>query len=351
MARILGLISFLVLSLLVNGCSPVYVLRVGWGQARLIRARIPIEKVLEEGSLLPEEEAKIRLILEVKSYAREKLGLKPSSNYTDFVQVKEKGVSYALSACPQDSLEPYQWWFPIVGNIPYLGFFSKETAMKEKKRLNVQGYDTYLREVVAYSTLGWFRDPIFSSMLSYNEVQLADLIFHELFHGTVFVKDRMDFNESLATFVGQQGAITFFCNGEGEKSLQCRSARTLAHDDFHFSRFIEGLYERLHVLYNGPFSRPEKLARREEIFRRALEEFQVVRENLSTDSYSFLNPEFLNNAFLMTLRTYHNHIPLYQRVHERLGGDLRKTIDLFRQAARSETDPLAWLASWLGKEE
>lgn len=345
---VLNLIAIL---LLVNGCSPAYLLRAGWGHARILGTRAPLEKLLQEGSLSPEEEAKIRLILRVKLYAQEELGLKIDNNYTDFVRIKGKELAYALSACPRDKLEPYRWWFPIVGSMPYLGFFSKKSAMKEKDRLEEQGYDTYLRGVAAYSTLGWFRDPIFSSMLSYGEVPLANIILHEILHNTVFVKDQMDFNESLATFVGQQGAIEFFCAGEGEGLPHCNSAKALSHDDFLFSVFIEALFERLHALYSSSLSRSEILKRREKVFRQAAEDFQKIRGDFLTDSYRLIDREPLNNATILAFRTYHRHQLFYQKVFKRLDRNLRQTIDLFRYAAHSRADPLAWAASWLGEIE
>lgn len=351
LAYLFGMLNLIAILLLVNGCSPTYLMRAGWGQARILWTRTPLEKLLQEGSLSPEEEAKIRLILRVKLYAQEELGLKIDNNYTDFVRIKGKELAYALSACPRDKLEPYRWWFPIVGSMPYLGFFSKKSAMKEKDRLEEQGYDTYLRGVAAYSTLGWFRDPIFSTMLSNGEVQLVDIIVHEILHNTVFVKDQMDFNESLATFVGQQGAIEFFCAGEGEGLPHCNSAKALAHDDFLLSAVIERLYERLHALYSSSLSRSEILKRREKVFRQAAEEFQKNRGDFLTDSYRLIDREPLNNATILAFRTYHHHLLFYQKVFKRLDRNLRQTIDLFRYAAHSQPDPLAWAASWLGEIE
>lgn len=323
--------SLVSLLLLGSGCSPAYLLSLGYGQARLLQARIPVQQALKDGSLFPDEREKVRLVLEVKAYTEEKLGLKPTQNYIHFVRLRDGAVCHVLSASPKDKLEPYQWWFPIVGKVPYKGFFSKKAAQKAKEKLERQGYDTYLREAIAFSTLGWFRDPITSSMLSHGAISLADTIIHELAHSTFFVKDRMDFNESLATFIGQQGAIDFFCSREGKSSSACQAAQSEARHEMDFSRLMEGLYERLEALYARPIPREEKLRQREEIFRE-------VRENRRWE---------MNNATLLAFRTYHYQVELYQQVYDRLNGDLRDSIALFKQATSHGQDPLGWLATWL----
>lgn len=323
--------SLVSLLLLGSGCSPVYLLSLGYGQARLLQARIPVQQALNDGTLSPDEREKVRLVLEVKAYTEEKLGLKPTQNYIHFVRLKEGAVCYVLSASPVDRLEPYQWWFPIVGKVPYKGFFSKQAAQKAKEKLERQGYDTYLREAIAFSTLGWFRDPITSSMLAHGAVSLADTIIHELAHSTFFVKNRMDFNESLATFIGQRGAIDFFCSREGKSSSACLAAQSEARDEMDFSRLMEELYERLEALYSRPIPREEKLRLRGEIFGE-------VRETRRWE---------MNNATLLAFRTYHHQIELYQQVYDRLKGDLRGSIALFKQATSRGPDPLGWLTNWL----
>lgn len=323
--------SLISLFLLSSGCSPAYLLSLGYGQARLLQSRIPIQEALKDGIFSPDESEKVRLVLEVKAYTEEKLGLKSTQNYIHFVRLKDGAVCHVLSASPVDKLEPYQWWFPIVGKLPYKGFFSKKAAQKYKEQLELQGYDTYLREAAAFSTLGWFRDPITSSMLSHGAVTLADMIIHELAHSTFFVKNRMDFNESLATFIGQQGAIDFFCSHEGKESYACQAAQSEAQKEMALSRLMEELHERLAALYARPIPREEKLLQRGEIFREA-------RGKLHWE---------MNNATLLAFRTYHHQIELYQQVYDRLNGDLRGSIALFKEAASHGPDPLGWLATWL----
>ncbi|MCP4457806.1 MAG: aminopeptidase, partial [Cytophagales bacterium] len=141
--------------------------------------------------------AKIEVIQNEKRYAVEELGLNVTDNYTTFYDQKGETALWNVSACRAYSFDPKIWWFPIVGDVPYKGFFDFEKASGVGSELREEGWDVRIRGVSGWSTLGWFKDPILSEMLNRSEGQLAELIIHELTHGTIFVKDRVTFREPL----------------------------------------------------------------------------------------------------------------------------------------------------------
>jgi predicted aminopeptidase len=190
---------------LLNGCAVGFLWHVSVGQLKLLSRRQPVEEVLRQAVLSEEEQDKLRLIMQVRLFAMEQLGLHADDSYTTFVDVGGPYVTYNVSAAPKDALHPYLWWFPIVGRVPYKGYFNQEAALRQAHKLEVRGYDTYVRGVRAYSTLGYFEDPILSSMLAYPDFALIDTIIHELVHRTVWVRGSVSFNESLASFASRSG--------------------------------------------------------------------------------------------------------------------------------------------------
>jgi len=248
--QIKGFRGFVLLYILfLTGCSCGYFGHVASGQARLLVARRSIDKVLKQSDLNDQEMQKIQLILNVKSFTIERLGLNKSDNYSSYVQLDRHHVSYNLSAAPKDALEPYTWNFPIVGILPYKGFFNKEYALREEKKLAEHGYDTYLRGVCAYSTLGYFDDPVVSCMLAYHDYDLVDTIIHELLHQTVWVKGNVHFNESLANFVGEQGTLAYLALQYGDSSAHYQIYQDLLADTRLFETFMLDFLNNLEQMY------------------------------------------------------------------------------------------------------
>ena len=212
---------------LLNGC---FLWHVSVGQLKLLARRQPLEEVLSQATLSEEEQNKLRLIMRVRLFAMEQLGLHVDDSYTTFVDVGGPYVTYNVSAAPKDALHPYVWWFPIVGRVPYKGYFNKDAALRQARKLEARGYDTYVRGVRAYSTLGYFDDPILSSMLAYPDFALIDTIIHELVHRTVWVKGSVSFNESLASFVAAKGVQAYLVAQHGADAPSLRLYRDLQAD-------------------------------------------------------------------------------------------------------------------------
>ena len=199
-------------------------------------------------------------VQDIRSFAMNELGLSMSKNYTRYVQLDRDYIAAIVSACAPDSFTAHKWKFPVVGSMPYKGFFSLDDAYKEKDKLQKKELDVWLRYTDAFSTLGWFKDPLYSYMKKYSVDRLASLIIHELTHATVFVKNNMDFNEKIAEITGTEGARLYIESRFGIDSDEYREMQTGEADSKAFVAFILELAAELEALYAGEKSREEKLA-------------------------------------------------------------------------------------------
>ncbi|MGE0529013.1 MAG: aminopeptidase, partial [Bdellovibrionales bacterium] len=200
------------------GCQIGYYIHSAYHQTKLIHGRRPITWVLENSHLTPEQKRKLQLVRKVKEFGESKLGLARSRNYTTFVQLDEPYVTYIVQAAYALELKPYLWRFPLVGAVPYKGYFRRKLAEEEASSFDPEKFDTYVRGVSAYSTLGWFQDSVLSSMLRYEDHDLVELILHESIHTTLYIKNAAEFNERLATFLGHEGMKMYYLETEGPHS-------------------------------------------------------------------------------------------------------------------------------------
>jgi predicted aminopeptidase len=239
-----------------------------------------------------------------------------------------------VTACAADSFTPHLWHFPIVGAVPYKGFFDKAAAERERARLEAEGWDTAMQSVMAYSTLGWFTDPVFSTMLAYDDGELVRLVLHELTHGTVYAPGQGEFNETLASFAGHEAAVQFFLRREGPESPVIRLLRDEEHDEEAFFVFLADLLTRLERIYAESVSREDKLARREPVFREARERFdREVRPGLRTGRLLGFSRVKLNNAELQA-RFRYRRTPDFVRLYEFCGRDWKRFFTAARRIAR-----------------
>ena len=187
----------------------LYGIAQGIGQMKIVIRARPVREVLSDPAAGDRIKSKLLYIEEVKRFAIDSLGLKSSKNYTTLYDQHGKPILWVLTASEKFQLKPYEWKFPVIGSVGYKGFFDFNKGKKEKEQLDALGYDTDYGPVSAWSTLGWFHDPILSGMLRRNEGALAELIIHEMTHATLYILNDVDFNENLASFVGEEGAILF----------------------------------------------------------------------------------------------------------------------------------------------
>jgi predicted aminopeptidase len=250
-------------ALLLAGC---YLGAQALGQARILLSRTSIDSLIADPSTPDGTRSKLRLVRELKEFGEREMGLAPSDNYEDFHDTSGRPITYLVTACAKHEFRPYTWWFPVVGEVPYKGFFSFDDAVAEAKRLEALDLDVSFGTAAAYSTLGYFPDPVLSTMLDYPEEELSALILHELTHGTLYLPGGADFNEGLASFVGWQGALEFARRRRGAASeLYARTVSAYARAERRDARALE-LYRKLVGLYASGKPRQEVLEAKAGIF-------------------------------------------------------------------------------------
>jgi len=286
------------------GCEFRYAVQQGWHQARLLSQKRPVQEVLDDPSVDRSIKEGILLVQEVREFGESRLGLSASRNYRSFIEIQGDVVAFVVSASRKDRLEPFMWRFPILGLFPYKGFFDRHEAEKEEGILEKKGYDTHISGAVAFSALGWFTDPLYSSMLRMRKVDLIYTVLHEMVHGTAFFKDHVDFNERLATFVGWKGTVLFAQHKYGRDSREAREAVDAVEDEKRVARFLEWAKGRLTSFYALPLSTEAKLREREEIFGEIREEARRLLPELRTRRFAALDEMTWNNASFMALWRY-----------------------------------------------
>jgi len=314
------------------GCSPTYVLRAGYEEAKILWRREPITAVLAQPDLEPDVRHKLELVLDARRFA-EGMGLKVGGSFSSLSYVDGGTTLYVLAAAPRTALVPHTWWFPIVGSVPYKGFFDRRLAEQEAQALGARGLDTSIRGAAAFSTLGWFDDPLLRHQLAGGDVTLVDLVLHEVYHNTFFAKGAhaTAFNESLASFVGHRAAIDFFAARPADVALLVQ-AREAWEDERLFATFVQGLASRLRALY-AECDEAAALAGREALFAEAVAAFPALPFHGSRFEKFADVP--LNNAVLLQSLLYTTELDVFEDIAARLGG-VRSALDLIEAAARAE---------------
>ena len=328
-------------------CSPVYVTKASLAQLEILGDRRPLAEVAMDPATDDRTRGIVTLVMEARTFAIEELGLDAGESYTSYSRVPSDTLALVLSAAYRDRLAPATWWFPIVGRVPYRGFFSQADAEAEQARLEREGFDTYLRPTAAFSTLGWFADPLLSTLMSGDEVEVVTTVLHELSHNHLFVPGQVTFNESYATWVGRAGAVAFFCTraGGGPDTKWCHTARARWRDTQRFSLFLSDFVDELQGVYGDPaLSSAEKVARREVLFARARESFLLdLRPALESLTFSYFVTDPLNNATLLSRVRYYRDLSAFAALEAREGG-LREAVEVVRREAPGMADPFSVLA-------
>jgi predicted aminopeptidase len=336
MFRIHRLTLLLALALL-TACSPIYVARAGVEQARILSRREPIIRVIENPATEPETRHKLQLVLQARDFAEHALGLNAGQSYTTYSYVDSDTLLLVVSGSRRDRFQAYTWWFPIVGRVPYKGFFQFEHAFREAERLEAGGFDSYVRPAAAFSTLGWFNDPLLNTLLRYSDVALVNTVIHEILHNTIFIPGQVAFNESFANFVGERGAIEFFCTRDGPDSPRCLEAQDWWTDNLRYGAFLSSLVGDLQAIYQDEGLPLEaKLERREVVFEEARHRFagEVIPE-LRTQGFRGFLTRPLNNATLIGTRLYYDRLGVFEAVFHHAGGDYLASLHAIIDAARS----------------
>ncbi len=341
--------------LLLTGCSAhfQYLWHVSYNQMGLLMKKTSIKKALKKYSFNEEQKKKLQLVLEIKTFAREKLKLDIDKGlYSSYVHLERPYVSYLLRVSPVYELTAYKWDFPIVGSFPYKGFFDKDKMEQAAASFPEEEYDVSIRGVRAYSTLGWFNDPILSTMFFYEETDFVVTVFHELMHTVLFFKDHVDFNERFAEFVGRQAALLFYLDKEGQESETVQRMLAEWEDELLFSSFMVSEYEMLEKWYaehKGEINREMKQERLQEIQERFRVEIQV---NLNTNRYDYFSDVELNNAQLLSYRSYNYNMAEFEKLFESslINKDIKAFVEYCAQF-RKEQDPEAAISQAIAQQE
>lgn len=333
---LLGIAMFLLLP--GSGCRLAYLFHAAVGQARLLSAAVPVDEGLQAPTLSPEEKKRLRLVSRIKAFGEETLGLRETENYRTVYLKSHQPPIYVVSACPKDRLAPVTWWFPIVGRMPYLGFFDRESAREEESKLAAKNLDVTLGMADAYSTLGWFQDPVTLNLIQGSTLDLVETILHEMTHATLYIKGQGAFNEGLAVLVGKVGALMFLRDHYGPEHPFTLEAGYSMEDERIFATYMDSVFRRLEDLYEGPLSSREKIEKRQGIFRGAIEDFDRLRPRFKTDRFTGFGKAPLNNAYLLGIGLYHRHFPLFERMLRENDYSISRMIQYCRVLSKNEGD-------------
>ncbi len=308
----------------------VYGFRQGKGQFTIIWNAKPVEEVLSDPIFPDSLKSKLKLIKQVRRYAIDSLGLKDTENYKTLYDQHGEEIMWVVTACEPFRFKPKEWKFPILGAVPYKGFFSKEKAIALRNELEEEGWDTSMRNPGGWSTLGWFTDPILSKMLERTEGDLANLIIHEMVHATIFIKDSVDFNENLATFIGDRGAEKFLLSWYGSHS---KEYTTYIQEDIDFTRYNNHMLrgsEILDSLYRT-MNENDPVAERKELKKKAIHAIVSALDTLTLLLHQKPSERFKgrlpNNTYFMNTKRYQAKQDIFwDEMNTGFKGDLKEYI-------------------------
>ena len=300
LARLRSLCLLLLPVFILPGC---YVLKLAYEQTALLVSRDDIEELLVDENTPAPLKKKLQLVTEILAFAK-KEGLQVEDAYSHYIAVEREAISYVVFAAPATRLELVQWWYPVVGELPYRGYFSREEREAKAAELATQGFDVARSDVDAYSSLGWFSDPIYSTMLTRKRSSLAHLLFHELVHRTYWLKDGSAFNESIAEFVADRMTAAWL-QGRGEmKEIEYRQQYWV--DRRKYMQWLGDLKKALQEVYDQKENVLEKKAAVFERFLANQPNFQAV---------NFIGKREWNNARVAVAKMYNFELEKFKKVY------------------------------------
>ena len=279
-----------------------------------------VEKILDDDDVDTALKGFLETVEDIRSFAITELGLADTDNYTRYYQIENDYLAAVIQAAEEFSIEPYLFTYPVLGPLPYRGFYNPDHARKEAEKLKEKGLEVFVRPVDAFSSLGYFRDPLYSFMVDYSPARLADLIIHEQTHATVFVKGESGFNEKLATVVGREGALRYVAAQYGEDSREYEEVIQGRRDSVRFSADMHKLGLKLTEVYNLDISIEEKRRRKSETLASFKREFaENYEERYESERYRRVTDMELNNAYLSLFRLYEEPDGRLQKLLEQTG--------------------------------
>ncbi|RPJ06234.1 MAG: aminopeptidase [Spirochaetaceae bacterium] len=341
--------TFVVLLCLILGTGCYYITE-GSQLFSVYSRGVEIEKVLEDGQVPADEEQLLRNVQKIRIFAVKTLGLRDNDNYTKYIRMEQDYLATIVSACSMDRFEQYYWDYIFMGKLPYKGFFEMDDAVQEVARIKALGYDVYVRNVDAFSTLGFFSDPVFSFMKGYSLSTLANLLFHEQVHATFYFKADVDFSENIASFIGDEGALIYLEAEFGKDNPVFTILENENHDHAVFKDLITQLHQELKALYDLELPKEECLAEKNTSIHAWKERFSSQYDKLfRTQMYKRMPEININNAFIMTFLNYTGNLDEIRKLYHSTGSDLIAFIKMIGSIPVDETRPLERLRELAGK--
>lgn len=306
--RFVGRVQILTIAFILQGCSLPYVLRAGWTEAGILIRRVPIETAIEDTSLGGAQRAALRWVSATRAFALQRK-FDCAGSFMSYSPLEKEALSWVLAGAKPFELTPKEWWFPIVGHVPYQGFFEKSDAQNAAVTLQKDGYQTIVRPVTAFSTLGWFNDPALTPLLKRPPIEIVNTVLHECVHSTMWIPDNVPFNESLAHFVALDETVRFFtsvsCPADVTTTDSCSGyipeAKTIQEKEVLYAEALNGLKERLTQLFNNKALTPEQMAQQKHLaYENALNPILGNKNRLKD-----------NNAALLQELTYHQYFDCF----------------------------------------
>jgi predicted aminopeptidase len=305
------------------------------GQVQILMKVTDVEDIMQDTSYPDSLKQQIRLIQEIKQFGVDSLGLEPSDNYTTFYDQHGKPILWVITASERYRLKAREWKFPIIGTFAYKGYFDSTRAVRLEETLIKEGYDTDINEVSAWSTLGYLKDPILSSMLNRSKGGLANLILHELTHGTLFVKDNLELNENLASFVGDWGAVRFLSYKYGPESEELKKYEfSKKYNDAYATHVLRG-GKQLDSLY-ATFRDQRVSVQKDTLKRNLIRQIVQSADTLLGGHLSLIRKgdetKLPNNAYFIGYQTYKSQQNLFKKeFDEKFGGDFKKYMNYLKE--------------------
>jgi len=336
--RVILIVSLLLVILLTACASPAYYLQATFGQMKLMRVRQDIQSILDDPATDAELSADLEAAEQIKAFAYSTLNLPDSGSYSSYVKVETDAIVWNVIATPEFSLQPRTWCFPVAGCVPYRGFFKQQKALESAVRLRKKGMDVVVSPAAAYSTLGWFKDPLLSTMTSGSDVRLAAYLFHELAHQRLYLKDDGAFNEAYASFVEDIGVEKWL--NANQRQTELLKWQQLQDANRDFGRLIAHTRDELAALYASTTEEAVKRSRKSEIFISLSRTYNQWRkdkwQNQPYYDHWFEKP--LNNAKIALHDTYEGGQCAFMELFDKAHGDMQEFHRLAEQQSRLQRD-------------
>ena len=309
-------IALIAVLLMLSGC---YYMQAARGQMEISRKREPIEDIVVSDEFSPELVAQLAVVTEARQFSIDVLALPDNDSYRSYADLERDYVVWNIVAAPEFSLQPKTWCYPIVGCVSYRGYFSQETAQKKADDLRREGFDVALGGVAAYSTLGRFSDPVLNTMMHWGEADLVAVMFHELAHQVLYVKDDTEFNESFATAVEEIGMQRWLATRQQTNALSAWRARRELRAAFTSS--VAVARDNLQSIYNEDTAKEQKRLLKQARLRSFAEAAERLYADADSNAPRWLVSE-LNNARLASTTLYHGRLQEFRQLLEVCDDDL-----------------------------